>query len=122
MLRLALLTPILAAGIVAGAFGCSSHGTQVIAPPDTPAWLRVDATRAAAALGDKHPRVIHIFVGRLEDKIVMHGRFRCPSCSRPSNATPVQTGTVVVMRFDAQTHRETEFGIGNFTGPDRTVT
>jgi hypothetical protein len=121
MLRLAALAPVFAVGIATGLLGCSGHGKQVIAPAGTPKWLRADATRAAAALGDKHPRLIQFFLARY-DKIVIHGHFRCPTCSRPSNATPIQTGTVVVIRYDARTHRETDFGIGNFTGPDRSIT
>src|SRR5438105_4767485 len=74
--------------------------------------------RAAAALGDKQPSVIHFFLGR-HDRVVMHGHFRCPDCSRLSSTRPIQTGTVVVIRFDALTHRETDFGIGNFLDPTR---
>ena len=115
-----LLSAAAALGFAAGMAGCDSEHTQVTQPPNTPAWLRAEATRAAAALGDKHPSSIRIFVGRY-DKIVMHGRFRCPQCSRPAGA-PVQTGKVVVIRIDPRTHKETDFGIGDFTGPDRTMT
>jgi len=41
---------------------------------------------------------------------------------RPLDTTPIQTGTVVVISFDARTRRERDFSIGNFTGPDNTMT
>jgi hypothetical protein len=118
--RWALLTPILAAGLATGMFGCDRRLTQVTAPPNTPDWLRAEAARAAASLGDRHPTVIRLFVEPKQDKIVLRGHFRCEMCSRPPGAA-VQTGTVVVITLDARTHRETDFGIGN-TAPDRTVT
>ena len=116
-----LLGPVLAAGFALATLGCGGHRTQMIAPAGTPGWLQAAATTAAAALGDEHPSVIHVFLGS-SDKVVMHGRFHCPQCSRPSNAAAVQEGTVVVLRFDSRTHRQTDFGIGDFTGPDRTIT
>jgi hypothetical protein len=121
-LSTALLAPVLAAGFALATVGCGGgRRTHVIAPSATPPWLQSAATTAAAALGDEHPSVIHVFLGP-SDKVVMHGRFRCEQCSRPSNATAVQTGVVVVIRFDPRTHRQTDFGIGDFTGPDRTIT
>jgi hypothetical protein len=116
-----LLGPVLAAGFVLATLGCGGHRTQVIAPSGTPGWLQAAATTAAAALGDEHPSVIHVFLGT-SDRVVMHGRFHCPQCSRPSNAAAVQEGTVVVLRFDSRTHKQTDFGVGDFTGPDRTIT
>ena len=93
----------------------------MLAPPSTPSWLRAEAARAAASLGDEHPTAIQLFVGSNEDKIVLHGQFRCEMCSRPPGAA-VQTGTVVVITLDALSHQETDFGIGDFAGRDRTVT
>jgi len=115
-LRLAALVSVFGAGIATGLVGCGAQRTQIIAPAATPAWLRAAATRAAAGLGDKHPRLIHFFLGR-QDRIVMHGHFRCPGCSRLSDTTPIQTGTVVVITFDARTHRDTDFSIGNIPAP-----
>ena len=74
------LFPLLAVAIVAGIVGCSGHQTETIVPPGTPAWLKADATLAAANFGDKHPSEIHFFLGR-KDKIVMHGNFTCTTCS-----------------------------------------
>src|SRR6266581_3612937 len=85
-LRVVLLSAVSAFGFAVAVAGCASDHTQVSAPSNTPTWLRAEAMKAAAALGDKHPRLIHIFVGRY-DKIVMHGRFRCPQCSRPPGDT-----------------------------------
>ena len=45
--------------------------------------------------------------------MVITGKFRCEFCSRPSNDTPVQTGTVAAMRFDTKTRRGTDFGLCN---------
>jgi hypothetical protein len=121
MSRMMAMLAVFAVGLAAGLSGCGSQRTRVIGPAATPSWLKADAITAAASLGDKRPSVIHYFLGG-RDKIVMHGHFKCGSCSRPSNTTPIQKGTVVVIQFDARTHRETDFGIGSFTGPDETST
>ncbi len=119
--RVAAMFVIFATGLIASLSGCGSQHTRVIGPAATPGWLKKDAATAAASLGDRHPSVIHFFVGS-RDKIVMHGRFKCAQCSRPSDTTPIQKGSVVVIQFDPRTRRMTDFGIGDFTGPDETMT
>ena len=46
------------------------------------------------------------------------GRRVCVSLTR----LQFQKGTVVVITFDTRIRRDTDFSIGNFTGPDSTMT
>jgi hypothetical protein len=81
-------------------------------PPGTPAWIQYDVLATANLLEYPQPDSVEVRLGRFP-RVVITGKFRCDACSRPTNDTPVQTGTVAAMRFDAKTRRGTDFGLCN---------
>jgi hypothetical protein len=79
-------------------------------PAGTPQWIATAATRTAQSLGDPKADVVSVSLGRFP-VVVLKGAFTCTQCSGPSSTTPAQTGTYVGLRFDAVTHRSTDFAL-----------
>jgi hypothetical protein len=79
-------------------------------PPGTPAWIQHGVLVTAKQLEYPQPDSIEVTLGRFP-RVVITGKFRCEMCSRPTSDAPVQTGTVVAMRFDAKTRRGTDFSL-----------
>jgi hypothetical protein len=95
---------------VVAAVSASAGFADLRFPPNTPPWLATAATKSARGLGDSKADVVSVSVGRFPI-VVLKGAFTCPQCSRPTNTTPVQTGSYVALRFDVVTHRTTDFSL-----------
>jgi len=81
----------------------TSERTEIGFPAATPRWLVAATDRTAQSLGDPAATLIDMRLGRFP-VVVIHGTFRCDSCSRPPGAA-VPTGHFASITFDAVTHR-----------------
>ncbi|HAL25754.1 MAG TPA: hypothetical protein DCP25_03325 [Chloroflexi bacterium] len=105
--RIAIVAVLIAAAFAGFAPAASA---ELRFPALTPSWVVTAATKTAAGLGDPNATVMSVRLGRFP-VVVLKGTFTCPQCSRPSSATPVQTGRYVALRFDAVSHEVTDFGL-----------
>jgi hypothetical protein len=97
------------AAVIAAVF-VSRGVADPVFPPSTPHWIATAATRTAQSLGDPKADVVSVSLGRFPI-VVLKGSFTCTQCSGPRGTTPAQTGPYVGLRFDAVTHRSTDFAL-----------